>query len=213
MKILEQATQHEARVMANVEGPYCSCCRRCKARGRFSRHDVRRRNISAVEDGQLVEVRTWIVRWKCVNCLFRFTDYPPFALPYRRCAKATLFEMAAHFCQGDERSTYRSTCVLKTQEASPLSSESNVCSHSSLWRWLSWLHSLQERASECLQLLEQWNPRSTLHRCVWGVSPLKYRSEARGDVVRGARRSLNLTMLFENACEGFVSPKLQQHSP
>lgn len=49
-----------------------------KTEGPFRMHDCRRRTFRLVL-GRLVQgVRSWILRWRCLGCGKRFTDYPPF---------------------------------------------------------------------------------------------------------------------------------------
>ena len=154
-------------------------------------------------------IHSWIARWKCTNCLYRFTDYPSFALPYKQFAKGTVFDLAGHFVDDcSSRNTYRSSCNIAsfgTGSELPTEQES-ICSHSTLWRWLSWLDRLRDGASWALGYLSSIDPQSTLHRCAWRVQPWKYRSEARGSLLRSARRSLHLFGRFEATS---VSPKLQ----
>ena len=63
---------------------------------------------------------------------------------------------------------------------------------STLWRFLFFLGA-QSVALQCgIQLWQEHDPLSTLHRFVGGVAPHKYRSEQRGQILRTARRLLHL---------------------
>ncbi len=201
--------QHEKRVFSGAE-PYTVICRRCQEKSEFVRHDVRRRTFCSRDGGDALTVRSWIARWKCTNCQFRFTDYPPFALPNKQFVKSTVFELVSRFVDDFfDRITYRSASCLESHvddEQGPSNAQS-ICSHATVWRWMSWLDRLRDGAAWALRILQQEHPSSSLHRRSWSVQPWKYRSEERGVVLRSARRSLHHFIRFEATP---ASPKLEQ---
>jgi hypothetical protein len=209
MGLNQDVKQHEKRVLEGA-APYTVICRRCCTGSKFVRHDVRRRTFCGREGNEVITVRSWIARWTCTNCLFRFTDYPPFALPNKQFTKATVFELVGRFVNDFfDRITYRSTPLLAPHiDDGPLS-KLPVCSHATVWRWMSWLDELREEASLAMRLLDV-SCNSTLHRCGWAVQPWKYRSNARRIVLRSARRSLHI---FDRMDTAQVSPKLEQAPP
>jgi hypothetical protein len=62
-------------------------CARCRERGRFAPHELRRRGLRLlVEDPVLGTpcvscVTVWLARWRCRKCRYVFTDYPDFRTP------------------------------------------------------------------------------------------------------------------------------------
>jgi hypothetical protein len=61
---------------------------------------------------------------------------------------------------------------------------------STVWRWLSWLAGMPGTLRAAWDLIRQKEPDATLHRQAWAVSPRKYRSEERRDVLLQAMQLL-----------------------
>jgi hypothetical protein len=198
MTVEEQIKQHEQRVTGSVSRRYASCCPRCGEKERFHRHEIRRRNFYCVsQDHQPVAVRSWLVRWRCGNCDVRFTDYPAFALPYKRFVKPLVFELAADFCSHDT-SSYRGVSDGKA-------------SHSSLWRWLSWLDGLWEQGCKAVRFILAVEPNSIIHRTGCDVAPQKYRSTGRRSTLSSALQTLTRIGTYDRLVQEFASPSLEQH--
>lgn len=200
MAIKEQIKQHEDAVCQSISKRYAGCCPRCSHREKFCRHDIRRRTFYVDDEcGEPIAVQTWLVRWRCCNCDARFTDYPPFAIPYKRHVKQAIYEMAEKVCR-DHSSTYRSTAG---DRAAP----------SSAWRWLTWLSDLWEQGNECLKFIINSNPNSILHRSAYSVNPRKHRSKKRASILERAFQTLDRIMAFERLVAEKYSPSLQhQHA-
>ena len=72
-------------------------------------------------------------------------------------------------------------------------------SHSTVWRWLSWLgDDLQDTFREAWRLIYEREPRSTLHRQDWSVSSAKYESEQRRQTLQRALQALVVTKIFQD---------------
>jgi hypothetical protein len=67
---------------------------------------------------------------------------------------------------------------------------------STLWRWISWLGSLENMVREAGKLIRQKAPGSVLHREAWPLSPRKHRSEVRRQVLERAAQCLVTESLF-----------------
>jgi hypothetical protein len=70
---------------------------------------------------------------------------------------------------------------------------------STLWRFVFFLGTQTAALQAGLQLLSEHDPHSTMHRFVGAVSPHKYRSSQRGEVLRTARRLLHLIDRWDRA--------------
>jgi DNA-directed RNA polymerase subunit RPC12/RpoP len=82
MDLQEEVKAHTRRVEAGERVRYGQACPHCGvAKDVFFRmHDCRRRTFRLVL-GRCIQVAlSWIVRWRCLRCGKRFTDYPPFRL-------------------------------------------------------------------------------------------------------------------------------------
>jgi hypothetical protein len=73
---------HTRRVESGERVRYAQACPRCGAveKGAFRWHDCRRRKFRLVVEQYIQVALSWILRWRCLRCGKRFTDYPPFRL-------------------------------------------------------------------------------------------------------------------------------------
>jgi len=82
MDFEEEVKAHTQRVERGERVRYgraCPCCGAAKEEF-FRMHDCRRRKFRLIV-GRYVQVAlSWILRWRCLRCGKRFTDYPPFRL-------------------------------------------------------------------------------------------------------------------------------------
>lgn len=77
---------------------------------------------------------------------------------------------------------------------------------STVWRWLSWLGSLENLLREASQLIRRKAPSSTLHREPWPMPTGKYRSDARRQTLQRAAECLVVESLFRDLFEQEMFP-------
>ena len=80
MDLFESVKTHTRRLGMGERVRYGRACPRC---GAVEAHDFRvdecRRRKFRVILGRCIQVvLSWILRWRCLRCGKRFTDYPPF---------------------------------------------------------------------------------------------------------------------------------------
>lgn len=81
----------------------------------------------------------------------------------------------------------------------PLVRRAAALAPSTVWRWLSWLgDGLQETFRRAQRLIYRREPRSTLHRQAWSVSPAKYRSDRRRQTLQRALQALVIRKVFQD---------------
>ena len=82
MDLQEEVKTHTRRVEAGERVRYGQACPRCGAAKEefFRLHDCRRRKFRLVIERCIQVALSWILRWRCLRCGKRFTDYPPFRL-------------------------------------------------------------------------------------------------------------------------------------
>jgi len=110
---------------------------------------------------------------------------PSFALPYKRFVTEVLCDRCRAFLGSDQ--SYRDAVKLQGRELvyddrqdEALARQGAALTHSTVWRWLSWLgEGLRESIRIVRQLIRARAPRNTLHRELWCVSPYKHRSDSR----------------------------------
>jgi transposase len=80
MDLEEEVKAHTRRVEAGERVRYGQACPGCGAAQEefFRMHDCRRRKFRLVVERYIRVAVSWILRWRCLRCGKRFTDYPPF---------------------------------------------------------------------------------------------------------------------------------------
>jgi hypothetical protein len=82
MDLEKEVKTHTRRVESGERVRYAQACPRCGAAETesFRWYDCRRRKFRLIL-GQCIWVAlSWLLRWRCLRCGKRFTDYPPFRL-------------------------------------------------------------------------------------------------------------------------------------
>lgn len=79
----------------------------------------------------------------------------------------------------------------------------NRClSHTTLWRWLTYLGTMTVALQQGTDLFLQHFPSSSMHRFEAAVAPWKYRSDERSHILRQARRLLYLNDCWQQVFAG-----------
>ena len=86
--LIAEIAAHSARVRKGNHRCSLSCCPHC---GRapeptlfFRRHALRQRKFLVIQGRYIHAVEGLLARWRCPFCRRTFTEYPPFALPFKR---------------------------------------------------------------------------------------------------------------------------------
>ena len=129
----------------------------------------------------------------------------PFAVPHRRYARLPVREKAKEYLGTD--ASYRTVShhqgmpiLYDDREANSIPAGKDRVpglAPSTVWRWLSWLGSLQNILREASQLIRQKAPGSALHREPWPLSTRKYRSDTRDQTLQRAAQCLVIEPLFQ----------------
>jgi hypothetical protein len=136
--------------------------------------------------------------WEAVHRL------PSFALPHKRFVTEVVRDRAQAFLGSDlsYRATVRSegrALVYDDRQDEALGHQGAALSHSTVWRWLSWLgDGLQGTFREARRLIRAKDPCSPLHRQDWSVSSAKYRSDQRRQTLERALQALVVTKVFQD---------------
>jgi hypothetical protein len=147
---------------------------------------------------RVVQVLTVVlIRWRCSHCRHVFTDFPAFLLPYRRYASSSLMPLARDYLEQDELSYQGAVApqgrvmgyvTASTQEKI----DERALHRSTLWRFVRFLGAQTVALQVGLELIHEHDPLTTQHRFLGAVTPHKYRSPDRGEILRTARRLLHL---------------------
>ena len=146
--------------------------------------------------------------WEAIHRL------PPFALPHKRFVTEVVQDRSQAFLGTDQ--SYRHTVrtqgralVYDDRQDEALARDGAALSHSTVWRWVSWLgDGLQRTFREARRLIRAKDPRSPLHRQDWSVSSAKYRSEPRRETLERTLQALVVTEVFQNLFGKAIFPNL-----
>jgi hypothetical protein len=129
---------------------------------------------------------------------------PPFALPHKRfvsevvCDRSQVFLGTDQSYRGCVRSAGREL-VYDGPPDNPFVRGAAALAPSTVWRWVSWLgDGLQVTFRKAQRLIHRREPRSTLHRQDWSVSPTKYRSDRRRQTLQRAMQGLVIRTIFQD---------------
>jgi hypothetical protein len=127
---------------------------------------------------------------------------PPFALPHKRFVTEVVCDRSRAFLGSDQ--SYRASVqpegrelVYDDRQDEALARDGAALSHSTVWRWLSWLgDGLQGTFRKAWRLIYEREPRSTLHRQDWSISSARVKSEQRRQTLQRALHALVVTKIF-----------------
>ena len=167
-------------------------CPRCAApvgAGGFRRHGVRRRLFLMVVATLVEEVASYLVRWKCPVCGGTFTQYPWWAMPFKRYVLPFIEERCAGYVE-DTAPTY---AVGVKEQGAPFSHADadggEELAPSTLWHWITTLGQRPEPVRAALDLIKQKDPSTGVFRALGALQIRvgKYRSPSRKKLLRQCR--------------------------
>jgi len=148
---------------------------------------VRSRQFLVVVGRLIVKVLSMLVRMKCPCCGKTFTEYPAFALPYKRYVTDQIMERSLQYLQNPAMTYEQATLEQDTGQAkgrSPPREPMPACHEdtdtgsqlapSTIHRWITTLGSLKETLQAATSLL--LDKGADIHRHVVDVAARKYRS-------------------------------------
>ena len=208
---IEQEIQAYAEKILNGQIP-CNMktCPNCRlSPDCFNLHDVRERTFLVVVQRLVRTVLSLLVRWKCPLCGKTFTDYPSFALPYKRYVRQTVMDAVRRCLENDRMSYRQGVCKQDTidwnvdpakpslpvyYEGKGRTIDERALAHSTLHHWITTLGSFKQTVRTTLSLLIARG--SDVHRKARPIPARKYRSQAR-------RTLLQDSLLLFNAEDEF----------
>lgn len=180
MSIIEKIKAHGQEVLSGNIPADLEVCPRCGGNPEsFKPHDFRNRLFLVITDGLVQQIPSFLARWRCPLCHRPFTYYPDFAMPYKRYVKDDVLEFSRQYVE-DDCSSYRDVVQDNASAIGYDSGEETIderqLAPSTLWRWLSYIGSLQQVLGRALHLIRQKSPSSGIFRQIRPVHVRKYRS-------------------------------------
>lgn len=189
-------------------------CPNCKTQPDFfKRHDARKRKFYIVIEQIVIKIVSLLVRWKCPGCSATRTEYPSFALPYKRYTLPTIQAFCACYIENHDV-TYRSIVnafPLEYQSGSDFETNSApMMEHSTIHRWITTLGCYSSIVNTATDLILQKEPSSSLCRNLGSliIPPKKYHSSLRQKRLRICLYLIVLDKLFGLIFNISIFPKL-----
>lgn len=207
MTILEKIKAHEQEVLSTKYPPDLNICPHCKeVHKSFKPHHKRNRLFLIIIGNIVREIRSLLGRWKCLICRSTFTYYPDFAIPHKRYVKEKVLELSQRYVE-DDNTSYRevasndgTSIVYETGE--------RYFEHTTVWRWVGYIGSLEQRLSKGLKLIREKDPSSRIFRQIHPINPRKYRSEGRRKLLARCMRLFILEREFKKVFKASIFTEL-----
>lgn len=193
---IEQIEDHNNKVRRNVipcNLEPCQCCG--VSPDEFKRHEARQRQFYVIVDQIIKTVFGLLLRWKCPGCGKTATDYPEFALPYKRYTVPTILSFSAFYTEDDDM-TYQE--INRKMPVAYPESEKQM-SYTSIYRWITSLGNSSNICRNAIDFILQDEPSSNICRELANiyVPPKKYRSKERYNQLSQCRQFLKIEKLFK----------------
>ena len=213
MPAVEEIKAYKEAVLAgevkctSVECPVCE-----GVPDKFTFHERRRRWFYVIVEAFVERLVSLLIRWECPLCGKTFTQYPPFALPYKRYVRQVVEERAGKYLR-EESCTYRGTVQARNGAIGYASPQEDVIDErqlvpSTVWRWLSFLGEMKETLRRAHGLIKAKSPSSALSRNAASIAPHKYRTTGRRNVLRGALRLVHAGREYRRLFGRSIFPEL-----
>jgi len=159
-----------------------------------------------------------LIRMKCSRCGKTFTDYPPFALPYKRFVSDEIMERSLRYLQQDTMTYERAACKLDTSQINGRSPPPSLPIYhpdldkprrlrpSTIHRWITTLGGLDKTLHTAMSLLLEKG--DDIHRQVIDVAARKYRSQQRKMRLQDCLRLLHTNARYRIMFERSIFPHL-----
>jgi transposase-like protein len=174
--------------------PHCSLDV-ASAQTPFTCHGTRPRRFLLLVGSYVRKVAGLLARWRCPRCRRTFTDYPPFASPYKAYTLPQMTERAARYVSNDWTSYRKGVCsaslpifyaqgrthnVIENGNTAAVPNLT-ILAHTSLFRWVTTL------AASAL-------PNSTDMQRDFNPAPRKFTSEARRCLLIACRTACSVLL-------------------
>jgi hypothetical protein len=211
---LEEIEAYTEMVRQGVISCALPTCPNCETSSDFfKRHDTRERKFNAITGQIVIVIISLLVRWKCPGCNVTKTDYPGFALPYKRFTLPTILAFSGQYVENHD-ATYRglvNTYPLEYQPRSDSEMESPaMMEHSTIHRWITTLGSYSCIVNTATDLILQKEPASPLCHDLASlkIPSKKYRSLLRKQLLLFCFRLVTLETVFHSVFHVSIFPQL-----
>ncbi|KPA19335.1 hypothetical protein MHK_000454 [Candidatus Magnetomorum sp. HK-1] len=178
------------------EGPCPKCLEKPK---NFKLHECKKRNFRYICESLVYMMLSLLARWKCPICKCTFTDYPFFALPYKRYVMIDIERLTNDYIdnnQSYEQTVSHDDLPIGFKEQEGFIDERKL-SKTTLWRWISFFGNLKNTINGALNLIRQKDSNCRMFRKIYPVSPNKYQSLERKLIIQNTMKLFHINEFFQ----------------
>lgn len=213
-EIEEKIKQHTEKIKAKQYDMPQGLCPKCSEKPKcFKLHESRPRKFFFILADIVKQIESLLLRWKCILCKATFTEYPDFALPYKRYVSDDIVRLTDQYLE-QHRETYRrlvsdQTDRNRTQVTAYEKNPKSSLAYSTPWHWIKLLGQLPRVHQAGLELIRNFEPSTELFRRFAPVAPRKYRSQARKGLLQKAKNLLFLNREHEKLFSRKIFPRFE----
>jgi len=200
-QILEYTERvRQGQVQCNL--PPCRCCKS----DIFKQHATRERQFYVTSEDMVKVILGLLNRWKCLGCGKTFTDYPEFAVPYKRYIVPIIKKYISLYTE-DHLASYRKI-IIRNCIGYPDSEQQ--LNHTSIHRWIKTFGSYSKIIRTAQDIYLQAKPQSSICRELTSLSiPLaKYRTQERKTLLQRCRQLLKIEVKFWSVFQASIFTRL-----
>lgn len=204
--MLARIQAYEAEVSANPAAFFPPCCPACQESGGLRKHELRRRGFWFVLSQNVERVTSFVLRVVCTICEGNTTVLPDFILPHKRYVLPDVVEASERYLL-DDTATYESAAQV---DGRPVFHDASGGSRarSTVHRWIGFLGSLVTLLASATQVALEASPVFSPLQEMLPISPRRYRSEARRELLERAHRLLCVRSCLVRATDRDLFPRI-----
>ncbi len=198
-------------ISGNIKPPQGSCPKCFETPNTYKLHECRKRKFRFIVGCFVRIVLSLLVRWECPICGRTFTEYPAFALPYKRYVLMDIELLCEDYLENEKSYQETVSCedeVIGYEEKAGKVDERQL-SPSTPWRWLGFLGSMKNTLTEALNLIRQKAPDSYIFRELFPIFPGKYRTLKRKLLLQNAWKLLQANQIFQHLFGEKIFPRYE----
>jgi len=195
----------------NIKPPRGSCPKCFETPNTYKLHECRKRRFRFIVGCFVRIALSLLVRWKCPICGRTFTEYPAFALPYKRYVLMDIEGLCEDYLENEK--SYQETVSCEDgaigYEEKVGKVDERQLSPSTPWRWLDLLGSMNNTLTGALNLIRQKAPDSYIFRQLLPLSRCKYRTQKRKIILQNAWKLLQANQIFQHLFGDKIFPRYE----
>jgi len=189
-EIEKRIKEHTAKVLSsNPPEPKGTCPRCLQEPGVYKLYDYRFRSFRYIVDNLVRIIQSYLLRWKCPLCRKPFTDYPDFAMPYKRYVTDDVEQISSAYVENADQ-TYQGVVLhqrlaIAYEQVLALNREPQL-DKTTAWRWVGCLGTWGEQLKAVVEMIHRKEPDNMIFAHPVHVPKRKYRSSNRKRILENA---------------------------